>query len=54
VGGAAGRIVNGLIALVLALAVWRLTGSFLGWLVLFTPGSLLVIAGVVAILRGED
>jgi hypothetical protein len=48
---AAGYLVNGLIALALGLAIWKLTGSFLGWLVLFLPGAALVIWGLIVMLR---
>jgi hypothetical protein len=39
-------IFNGLVALALALIVWRVTHSFLGWLVLFLPGAGLVFWGL--------
>jgi hypothetical protein len=48
---AAGYIVNGLIALTLSFAIWKLTGSFWGWLALFLPGAALVIWGWIVILR---
>jgi hypothetical protein len=44
-GAAVGLIVNGLIALALSLAMWEITHSLLGWLVLFLPGSALVLWG---------
>jgi hypothetical protein len=44
-------VVNGTLALALSLVLWRLTGSFLGWLVLAAPGSALVIWGWVLALR---
>jgi hypothetical protein len=44
-------LVNGILALALSLVLWRLTGSFLGWLVLAAPGSALVIWGWVLALR---
>jgi hypothetical protein len=44
-------IVNGLIALVFSLIVWKLTHSFLGWLALFVPGVTLVILGWMLILK---
>jgi hypothetical protein len=43
---AVGYILNGLVALLFALAVWRLTGSFVGWAALFLPGSALVLLGL--------
>jgi hypothetical protein len=48
---AIGYFVNGLIALALSLVIWRLTHNFLGWAVLFLPGSALVIWGLVTSLR---
>ena len=34
-----------MIVLALSLAIWHITHSFLGWLVLFLPGSALVLWG---------
>jgi hypothetical protein len=48
---AEGSIVNGVLALALSLAVWRLTGSFAGWLVLAAPGGGLIVWGWVLALR---
>lgn len=42
---AAGGVINGLIALALSLAIWHITHSFLGWVVLFLPGAALVLRG---------
>jgi hypothetical protein len=50
-GRTTGSIINGLIALVLALLLWRLTHSFWGWLALFLPGAALVVWGWIVILR---
>ena len=36
----------GVFILILALFMWRTTGSFAGWLVLFIPGSLYVFRGL--------
>ncbi|HEV8503738.1 MAG TPA: hypothetical protein VGR63_19355 [Casimicrobiaceae bacterium] len=47
-------IANGLIALALALLLWRLTHNFAGWLALFAPGSALVLRGVYLIMRDEQ
>jgi hypothetical protein len=52
--GAIGLIINGLVAVSLALLVWRLTGSVLGWGVLFIPGSVLVSIGTIRVFRGEE
>lgn len=46
-----GFLTNGLLALILSLLIWRLTGSFLGWLALFLPGALMVTRGVVLLWR---
>jgi hypothetical protein len=43
-----------LIALSLALAVWRLTGSVLGWAVLFVPGAVLVTIGTIRVFGGDE
>lgn len=47
----AGNIVNGMIALALALAIWHITHSFLGWAVLFIPGAALVLRGAYLIFK---
>lgn len=44
-----GFLINGLIALAFSLAVWRLTHNFYGWAVLFGPGAVLVIKGIVSL-----
>jgi len=44
-------LVNGVAALLLALAMWRLTHSFVGWLALFVPGSILILWGGWILLR---
>jgi hypothetical protein len=49
---ALGYIINGLIALALSLAIWRMTHSFLGWAVLFAPGAIFVFLGLRHIMRG--
>jgi hypothetical protein len=38
-----------MIALALSLLIWKLTGSFLGWAVLFGPGAALVTMGLVGL-----
>ena len=50
-GRAEGCFLNGLLALSLSLLVWRLTGNFYAWGVLFGPGAALVIKGFVELLR---
>ena len=49
----AGTLFNGIVALVLSIAVWRLTHSALGWAVLFAPGAALVLWGFYLVLVGE-
>jgi hypothetical protein len=44
-------ILQGMFILALALLLWRTTGSFLGWLVLFAPGAGYVFVGVVKVLK---
>lgn len=45
---AQGYFFNGLVALALSLVMWRLTACYLGWLVLWTPGAVLVVMGVLS------
>ena len=40
------ELVNGLCALIASLLIWKITGNYLGWLVLFIPGSVLVFLGI--------
>jgi hypothetical protein len=48
-------IVQGLMALALALLMWRLTHSLWGWLVFFLPGSALVLYGIYrGLVMGRD
>jgi hypothetical protein len=42
---AEGFFFNGLVALTLSLVLWRLTHSEIGWLLLWTPGTMLVAYG---------
>jgi fumarate reductase subunit D len=42
----------GLLALMFALIVWKLTGDWADWFALFVPGAILVV-GLVIILRGK-
>jgi hypothetical protein len=46
-------ISNGIVALALSIILWRLTGSFEGWLVLSLPGSALVFYGWYLILKDK-
>ena len=48
-----GTIVNGIGALCLSLVMWSLTGSALGWAVLFTPGAVLVLWGLYLVKDGR-
>jgi hypothetical protein len=41
-------------ACALSLAIWRLTGNFLGWLVFVVPGGALVVAGFALVILGYD
>jgi hypothetical protein len=49
-----GEIVQGLFILLLALAIWRTTGSVLGWLVLFLPAAFLIFRGVFMVIKDDD
>lgn len=44
-------LVNGVVALLLAIAMWRITHNALGWLALFIPGSILILWGWWILLR---
>ena len=44
-------ITSGLIGLVGALAIWRMTGNFWGWLALAAPGGFLIFYGSYLALR---
>jgi hypothetical protein len=41
----------GVFILILALAVWRMTASLLGWFVLFAPGAAYVAWGLVRLMK---
>jgi hypothetical protein len=45
-----GEIFQGLFILLLALAIWRTTGSFIGWLVLFLPAAYFIFRGLFRVL----
>jgi hypothetical protein len=40
------ELVNGICALIASLLIWKITGNYLGWLVLFVPGSAFVLTGL--------
>jgi hypothetical protein len=39
----------GIFILILALIVWRATGNFLGWAVLYIPGAIYTFRGLYAV-----
>jgi hypothetical protein len=41
----AGYLFNGILALMLSIIMWRLTGSWAGWFVLSLPGAAFVLYG---------
>ena len=45
-------VLNGLFASALSLVVWRLTGNFWGWLVLFILGGFLILKAWLVGIRG--
>ena len=45
------ELTNGLCALIASLLIWRITGSWIGWVVLWTPGAYLVFIGLWKVLR---
>jgi hypothetical protein len=48
-----GAVCLGLFILALSWIVWKTTGSFWGWLVLFLPGSVYVLVGCAWIVEDE-
>jgi hypothetical protein len=46
-------ILEGILALILSVIMWKLTGSFLGWVVFSVPGSALVLYGWYLIIKDE-
>jgi hypothetical protein len=48
---AEGLLVNGISALLLSLLVWKMTGNFTAWLVFAVPGTTMIFAGWIAVLR---
>jgi hypothetical protein len=53
-GRGIGELLQGLFVLFLALAMWRATGSWLGWLALFLPGAYFVLRGAFLVLSDDD
>jgi membrane-bound ClpP family serine protease len=47
------EIVNGLCALIASLLIFKITGNFWGWLVLFAPGTWFVLLGLVKSLKSS-
>ena len=45
------EVFQGVFILILALLLWRATGSFFGWLALFVPGAGYVAWGLVKIMQ---
>jgi hypothetical membrane protein len=41
-----GLILNGMLGVALAWVLWVLTTSFIGWAILFLPGTALILIGV--------
>jgi hypothetical protein len=48
-----GGVCLGLFILALAWIVWKTTGSFWGWLILFLPGGVYVLVGCAWIVEDE-
>jgi len=47
------EIVNGLCALIASLLIWKITGNYWGWGILFLPGSVLVLMGCWKVLKSD-
>ena len=45
---------EGVFALALSLLLWRLTGSFVGWLVMFAPATAVTVYGLYRIFLMDD
>jgi membrane protein implicated in regulation of membrane protease activity len=45
---------QGILGCFFALLMWRLTGSFWGWLVIFIPASVCILYGWYRILKDGD
>jgi hypothetical protein len=45
------ELTNGICALIGALLIFKITGSFWGWLVLFVPGTCFTISGLVKVIK---
>ena len=48
------ELVNGICALCAALLIWKITGNFWGWAVLFLPGAYLVALGCWKVLWSRE
>jgi hypothetical protein len=46
-------IILGMFIMLLAWTIWRVTGSLIGWLVLFLPAAWLIGKGVKLAFKGE-
>jgi hypothetical protein len=46
-------VLSGIIGLIFSLVMWRLTGSFVGWAALFTPGTVLITLGFCRVYRAD-
>jgi hypothetical protein len=44
------QLFEGIFVLILAIVIWRLTHSFIGWAMLFAPGAALVSLGLVRVI----
>lgn len=49
-----GLVINGMIALALSIAMWRITENFWAWLVLALPGGALTIYGTIMLFSGYE
>jgi hypothetical protein len=46
-----GMLLNGLLALLLSVIMWRLTHNWWAWFVLFMPGGALIVLGWIGLFR---
>jgi hypothetical protein len=49
-----GELFQGVFILFLAILAWRMTGSVLGWFILFVPGAFFVFRGLFLVVRHRN
>ena len=49
-----GLVINGMIALILSIAMWRITENYWAWAILAVPGGILTIYGTIKLFMGYE